>query len=98
MEAIPTEGEFIINTDHHSLYYLDDQTLQSPLKSKVMARLMGLQFKISYKKGAENLAADVLSRVNHIMSIQTCSTVQPMWLQEVVNSYLTDAEAQKTSN
>lgn len=60
-----------------------------------MARLMGLQFKISYKKGADNLAADALSRVNHIMSIQVCSEIQPMWLQEVVNSYVTDADAQR---
>jgi len=56
-------AEFLIRTDHHSLCYLDDQNLQSPLQRKAMARLMGLQFKISYKKGAENLAADALSRV-----------------------------------
>lgn len=60
-----------------------------------MTRLMGLQFKISYKKGAENFAADALSRVGHVMAIQVCSEVQPSWLQEVLNSYATDTEAQR---
>jgi hypothetical protein len=62
-------AEFLIKTDHHSLCYLDDQTLQSPLQRKAMARLMGLQFKIAYRKGAENLSADALSRVSHLMAI-----------------------------
>jgi hypothetical protein len=88
-------AEFLIRTDHHSLCYLDDQTLQSPLQRRAMARLMGLRFKISYKKGAENLAADALSRIGHVMVIQQCSEVQPAWLQEVLNSYVTDAEAQQ---
>lgn len=88
-------GEFLIKTDHHSLCYLDDQTLQSPLQRKAMAKLMGLQFKISYKKGSDNQAADALSRVQHVMSIQVCLEIQPMWLQEVVNSYITDRDAQR---
>lgn len=62
-------GEFWICTDHHSLCYLDDQQLQSPLQRKAMAILMGLQFKIVYHKGIENLAADALSRVGHLMTI-----------------------------
>jgi hypothetical protein len=88
-------AEFLIKTDHHSLCYLDDQQLQSPLQKKAMARLMGLQFRIIYRKGAKNLAADALSRVSHLMAIRTQSTVQPAWLQEVLNSYVTDAEAQR---
>jgi hypothetical protein len=72
----------LIKTDHHSLCYLDDQQLQSPLQKKAMARLMGLQFRITYRKRAENLAADALSRVSHLMTIQAYSTVQPVWLQE----------------
>jgi hypothetical protein len=88
-------AEFLIRTDHHSLCYLDDQTLQSPLQRKAMSRLMGLRFKISYKKGAENLAADALSRVGHLMVLQHYSQIQPTWLQEVLNSYATDHEAQR---
>jgi hypothetical protein len=39
-------GEFLIKTDHHSLTYLEEQTLQSPMQRKAMERLMGLQFRI----------------------------------------------------
>jgi hypothetical protein len=58
-----------------------------------MALMMGLQFKIVYRKGVENHAADSLSRVGHLMTISTCAEVQPAWLQEVVNTYTTDPDA-----
>ena len=88
-------GEFIIRTDHQSLTFLDDQVLQSPLQRKAMARLMGLQFKIVYKKGSENTAADSLSRVAHTLFSNAITVVQPVWLQEVLNSYATDMIAQQ---
>jgi hypothetical protein len=50
-------GKFLIKTDHHSLTYLEEQTLQSEMQRKAMAQLMGLQFRIVYRKGAENFAA-----------------------------------------
>jgi hypothetical protein len=43
-------AEFLICTDHHSLCYLDNQTLQSPLQKKAMARLMGLGFEFHTKR------------------------------------------------
>jgi hypothetical protein len=73
---------------------LEDQQLQSDLQRKVVAKLMGLQFRIVYRKGKENVAADALSRVGHLMSITAISEVQPRWLQEVLNSYITDQMAQ----
>ena len=38
--------------------------------------------------------ADSLSRVGHLMNLQTVASVQPVWIQEVVNSYATDPKAQ----
>ena len=59
-----------------------------------MTRLMGLQFKMVYKKGIDNTAADALSRVGHLMALQAVSEATPLWIQEVLNSYYTDSEAQ----
>ncbi|WVZ83940.1 hypothetical protein U9M48_031034 [Paspalum notatum var. saurae] len=87
--------EFLIKTDHKSLAYLLEQNLHSDLQRKAMARLMGLKFKIVYNRGKDNVAADALSRVNHLMVLQAVSAVQPAWLQEVLNSYTTDSRAQE---
>ncbi|KAK1694297.1 hypothetical protein QYE76_010994 [Lolium multiflorum] len=87
-------GEFIIKTDHQSLTFLADQTLHSPMQRKAMARLMGLQFRIKYKKGIENTAADSLSRVADVIHLHAVSEARPAWIQEVLNSYVTDSEAQ----
>jgi transposase InsO family protein len=56
---------------------------------------MGLNFKIVYRKGKENAAADALSRVAHLLFIQAVSVVQPAWVQEVLNSYTIDSKAQQ---
>ena len=85
--------EFIIRTDHKSLAYLTEQNLQSDLQRKAMTRLMGLHFKVVYRKGKENVAADALSRVGHLMALQSVSMPTPKWLQEVLNSYHTDLVA-----
>jgi len=60
-----------------------------------MIRLMGLQFRIIYKKGKDNIAADALSRVGQMMAIQAVSSVQPAWIQEVLNSYTIGTQAQQ---
>ena len=85
--------EFVIITDHKSLSFLNEQNLHSDMQRKAMTRLMGLQFKVVYRRGKENLAADALSRLGHLMAIQSVSSVQPVWVQEVLNSYVTDAQA-----
>lgn len=87
--------EFIIRTDHKSLAYLNEQQLQSDLQKKAMTRLMGLQFKIVYKQGKDNTAADSLSRISHLFTTQALSEVKPLWIQEVLNSYTTDKHAQE---
>ena len=86
---------FIIRTDHQSLTFLGEQQLHSELQKKAMAKMMGLQFQIVYKKGVENVVADALSRVSYLMALSQVSEVQPLWVQEVLNSYETDMEAQE---
>jgi hypothetical protein len=86
-------NEFIIKADHKSLCFLEGQQLQSELQRKAMFKLMGLQFKIVYRQGKENLAADALSRVGHALALQAASEVTPLWLQEILNSYVTVEEA-----
>jgi hypothetical protein len=58
-----------------------------------MRKLAGLQFKFSYKKGCENKVADALSRVGFHFNINAITTMVPVWVQEVVNSYHTDSQA-----
>jgi hypothetical protein len=54
-----------------------------------------LQFKFSYKKGCDNKVADALSMVGINFQLAAISGVVPIWVQEVINSYHTDAEALK---
>jgi len=52
---------------------------------------MGLQYKIVYKKGILNGAADALSRKSNSDSqVFSVSTVKPVWLDNVVASYSND--------
>ena len=90
-----SRGPFVIKTDHKSLCHLEDQVLSSDLQRKAMTKLVGLQFKFQFKKGIENKAADALSRVGHVFALQATSTAQPLWLQEILNSYVVDTEAQE---
>ena len=87
-------GPFTIVTDHKSLCNLGDQQLDTELQRKAMSKLVGLQFKFQYKRGVENGAADALSRVGHLLTVNALSLCQPAWTQEVTNSYETDIEAQ----
>lgn len=88
-------SEFVIKTDHKSLIFLENQRLQSDLQKKAMTKLMGLQFKIVYKKCKENIVADALSRVGQLMSIIAVTEVKLLWIQQIINSYAIDEQAQQ---
>lgn len=53
--------QFTIATDHKSLVHLGEQKLQQGMQHKAFVKLLGLQYKVQYKKGLENNAADALS-------------------------------------
>lgn len=88
-------GPFTIITDHKSLCNLQDKQLATDLQRKTMAKLVGLQFKFRYRRGSENGAADALSHVGATLNLHALSICQPAWVQEVANSYATDADAQQ---
>jgi hypothetical protein len=58
--------------------------------------LLGLQYKIIYKAGADNRVADALSRQPHSTSaeINAMATVVPAWLEEVIQGYVHDDNSQ----
>ena len=47
-------SQFIILIDQKSLTNLDDQRPSTPWKHKALTKLMGLNYKIIYKKGVDN--------------------------------------------
>lgn len=73
-----SRGPFVIRTDHRSLCHLQDQTLATDMQKKAMTKLARLQFSVQYKKGAENKAADALSRVAHNMELSAISATTPV--------------------
>lgn len=88
-------GEFVIQTDHRSLTSLTEQRLHTNWQQKALTKMMGLQYRIVYKKGSENNAADSLSRRPHATAeLQTISSVQPAWLSEIMASYSADTFCQ----
>jgi hypothetical protein len=84
------QNVFETHTDHKALSFLGQQELYSELQRKAMTKMMGMQFKVVYKQGKDNLVADALSRVGHLMTLTSVSEVQPLWIQEVLNSYFTN--------
>lgn len=88
----PQQGEFLIVTDHHSLMHLIDQRLHTSWQQKAFTKLMGLQYKVRYRKGISNAAADALSRNDTIPSseVPVVSVCTPLLLQEVVQGYEQD--------
>lgn len=78
MEAISTKTKFEIRSDHRALSFLGDQELHSELQCKAMTKLTGMQFRVVYKQGKDNVVAYALSRVGHMMAIDVVCEVHPV--------------------
>jgi transposase InsO family protein len=90
-------GEFVIRTDQRSLVHLEEQRLTTVWQHKAFTKLMGLQYRICYKRGEENRAADALSRRVHpddatVLAISEC---RPAWLEDILTGYANDPQAQR---
>lgn len=88
-------SEFTIFTDQKSLAQLNTQRLHTAWQHKVFTKLLGFQYKVLYKKGTENGAADALSRHPNHAEVMAISTVIPQWLLSVTESYATNPQAQE---
>lgn len=71
---------------------LTEQRIHTPWQQKALTKLLGLTYKIVYKKGSTNSAADSLSRrsqddPSQVLSL-SCAT--PTWLEEVAAGYNQD--------
>jgi len=89
-------GEFTIFTDQRSLMHITEQRLQTPWQMKLYTKLVGLQFKVVYKPGTSNLAADALSR--HPLppdQLNAISSSSPTWLTDVAEGYASDPTTRK---
>jgi hypothetical protein len=87
-------AQFTILKDHKSLVHLADQKLTNDMQQKAFVKLMGLQYKLVYRKGTDNTAADALSRNPSANELYNISLIRPRWIEMIVDGYSTDPRAQ----
>ncbi|KAJ4770480.1 polyprotein [Rhynchospora pubera] len=88
-------GQFIIKTDQISLKHLLEQRVNHMMQHKGLCKLIGLDYKIEYKKGIENKVADALSRQvtgrkEEKFETLTVTELIPQWVDEIKDSYIND--------
>jgi hypothetical protein len=65
-------------------------------QQKVFTKLLGLSYRIVYKKGADNSAADALSRRGHPDGVCCAiSAATPQWCADIILGYQSDPQAQE---
>jgi hypothetical protein len=85
---------FQIKTDHQILKYFLEQRISSSEKKKWVTKLFGYDYEIIYKKGKENVVADVLShKYEDEGSLFSLSFIVPDWLQVVRQEWLQDPKS-----
>ncbi|KOM51585.1 hypothetical protein LR48_Vigan09g024400 [Vigna angularis] len=91
--------KFTVHTDQRSLKYLLEQRITTQSQQNWLAKLMGYEFEIVYRKGSMNQAADALSRKHEgereERELQAIS--KPFWpdFQEILKEVEEDSELQK---
>nr|XP_051211131.1 uncharacterized protein LOC127328578 [Lolium perenne] len=84
---------FVIHTDQRSLIHLGEHKFNTKIQQKAFFRLLGLQYKIIYKKGKANVAADALSR--RPMALCAVSMARPRWMEIVIEGYTKDEKSKQ---
>jgi hypothetical protein len=90
-----SEASIILRTDQQSLKHIGEHKLIQGIQHKLLIKLMGYNYKIEYKKGRENRADDALSRRPHSVQSLAISTALPLWIQEVLDNYSSDAKCKE---
>lgn len=89
-------SKFVIYTDQKSLAGLNTQRLHTSCQQKVFTKLLGFHYKVVYKKGVENTAADALSRHPAPPSqLMVVSSATLQRLLQVTDAYTSDVQAQE---
>ena len=71
MASISLRPLFVIRTDHQSLKQLLQQVIQTPEQQTYLRKLLSYHFRIEYKPGHTNGAANALSRMYEDSVIET---------------------------
>lgn len=87
------QGQFFIKIDHESIKYLLEQRLHTNLQQRDISKLLGLDYKILYRKGIENKVADALSRQLEAATYTLHFVVIPTCMQHRIASYEGDNKA-----
>jgi hypothetical protein len=87
------QSEFVIHTDQKSLVHLNEQRLHTPWQQKVFYKLLGLRYKVVYRRGVDNGVADVLCRRHHSETLLAISAPSLQWLSSLQDWYIFDPEA-----
>jgi hypothetical protein len=61
----------------------------------LLIKLLGYNYKIEYKKGTKNRAADALSQRPHNINVMAITAATPLWVTEVLDSYKEDAKCKE---
>lgn len=70
-----------MKTDRQSLKHLLDQKMCTEAQHKWVYKLQGFNYRVEYKRGQENIAADNLSR-NESALINAITEVHADWVQQ----------------
>jgi len=86
---------FTIRTGHINLKYLLEQKVTCPSQHMWLAKLLGFDYEIEFKKEKDNIAADALSRVTCAeLSTLTVSTITTSIMDEIKAAWDSDQDVQ----
>ncbi|KAA3452986.1 Transposon Ty3-G Gag-Pol polyprotein [Gossypium australe] len=89
---------FYIKTNHQSLKFLSEQQAVTPYQQKWVAKMLGYDYSIIYRKGTQNFVADALSRRTTELDpqlLQCSASIDTPWSEiwgRILASYADDTK------